>query len=893
MINLKINGKDVQAKPGMTILQVADANGIRIPRLCYHAALKPIGCCRLCVVEVKPGPPRPSPACTTPVADNMEVITHSEQLDHYRREVLQLLLVNHALDCPICDKAGECELQNLTRELKIDTQPYQAVPLVPKYDDRSPLIERYPDRCVNCERCVRICRDWVGAAALYFDNRGYRTTVTAGAHVMDCEHCGSCVAVCPTGALINDTFKYKARAWELEKQVAICPYCGGGCHIILNTKEGRLKRITSSVTEPVNGIMLCNRGRFSMDILEHPERLTQPLIRKNGSLEPVGWEEAFDFVVDRLRAVIDKHGPEAVAGVGSPRSSNEANYLFQKFCRLAIGTPHIDSAASLDHQNILRALMEGIGAPIITKEPQSEQQEGRIREIHGFPLAVGTLDDLRRADALLILGTDVKKEMTPYGWQINQAQVNNQLKNLMVVGPKKNRFRFQAQLNAYCRPGSSGQVVLGILKVLLSDSKNKELFEGFRGGEKLSVYLQGIEWAKLEAITGLATSDFQRIAQTLIGAKNPSLIVGEDATGQENSYVIGQYIANLSLIVGKKLKIHLAAEKANTQGCSDMGVSPDWLPGYVSPEKAEQFESVWKKKAPKTRGMNLRDIIGAAAGEGNRPIRGLFVLGSNLLPVLPDRERTEKALEGLEFLVCQEVFLNETAAMADCVLPALTTVETPGTLTNTEMRVQVQKGKAFCEGPKPDWEILQELSNRMGYTMNYAHAAEIFREITQVFPYYDQYPFDKIPEEGFWWQCLHLAKMGSMQWKRKFDPSLEVAVPELTPPPQPSETYPYLLALGKSLFQSGTMSRYGHGATLLEKEGVVRLHPEDAAQLGVSDGEKVTLVTHKGKLDVPVTVDHRVPRGVVQATTHFSDLQIQRITENGNLTPVRIEVKKG
>ncbi len=895
MISLTINGIEVQGKPGSTILEVADANGIRIPRLCHHASLNAIGCCRLCVVDVKPGPPKPVPACTTQIADKMQVTTHTEQIDRYRRELLQLILMNHVLDCPICDKGGECELQNLTRELKIKDQQFQAVKLVPEYDDRSPLIERYPDRCVNCERCIRVCRERVGAGALYFNNRGYRTVVTAGAKTMSCEHCGSCVAVCPTGALIDKGFKYEARAWELDRQAAICSYCGGGCHVVLNTRKGELKRVTSSKDEPVNGILICSRGRFSLDALQHPQRLTEPMIRKNGALEPVSWQEALEFVAGKVRELVKSHGPEAIAGVGSPRSSNEANYLFQKMCRLAIGTPNIDSTASLDHQKLLRAFVQVLGAPEILYGPDSGSAEKKINELRGFQLGLGCLDDLRQADMVLVVGADVKKEMPPYAWAINRGRLEKQLKNLCVVSSRKTRFRSKAQINAYCKPGSSGYVLVGILKAFLADSsiKKGQPLE-YAQKQKFHKHLDSIPWTEIEAASGIRMAECRDIALALKEASNPSLILGLDLSGVVGGEDLARYVADLMLVFGRKLKVHLTAEKANTQGCSDMGVAPDWLPGYVSPQDAANIEAAWGKAVPKSNGLSLRETMLAAAGEGPSAIRGLLVLGSDLLASLPDRDLTEKALGNLDLLVCQDVFLNETAARAHCVLPAFGSLETPGTLTSTELRVQAQKGTAFVQGPKPDWAIIQDLSNQLGYAMRYNGAAEIFDEIRRVFPYYDQASFEDLEGEGFWWNRLHLSKLGSTSWKRKLNPSLIPVTPGLPAAAKTNDRYPFMLHIGKSLFQSGTMSRYGWGSSKLEEEGKVWMNPDDALSLGIAEGDRVSVISEKGALSAPVGLDRRVASGVVQATAHFSDLQIHRLTRDGNMASVRIEkVKEG
>ena len=321
MVNLTIDGQAIQAKPGSTILEVAKENGIFIPFLCYHPALKPIGSCRICVVDVKPGPPRPIPACATPVTEGMEVVTNTPRLAALRQELMKLVLINHALECPICDKGGECELQNLTHALAVPTVDLDAVKLPPNPDYVSQMVERHPDRCVTCGRCVRICRDRVGAMAINFTLRGYFTELASGAQPLDCEFCGSCIDICPVGALINKQFKYRARAWEVAKTEIACPFCGGGCTYQVHTKDGRIMRVLNE-----DSVLLCGRGRFGWPVVESDDRLKTPLIKENGKFREASWDEALDLVAAKFKETVEAGGAKAVYGVGSPRATNEANY---------------------------------------------------------------------------------------------------------------------------------------------------------------------------------------------------------------------------------------------------------------------------------------------------------------------------------------------------------------------------------------------------------------------------------------------------------------------------------------------------------------------------------------------------------------------------------------
>jgi predicted molibdopterin-dependent oxidoreductase YjgC len=482
MVNLTIDGRAIQAEPGKTILEVAKENGIFIPYLCYHPALKPIGSCRICVVEVKPGPPRPIPACATTVTEGMEVVTNSERVQAIRKELMKLVLINHALDCPICDKGGECELQDLTHALGVGSVDLEAEPIAPAIDYVSRLIERHPDRCVTCGRCVRLCRDHVGAMAINFMHRGYYTELGSGLVPLDCEFCGSCVDICPVGALINKVFKYSARAWEVERTDTVCSFCGGGCTYQVHTRDGKILRVVNE-----DSVILCGRGRFGFPVVHAEDRLKTPLIKENGTFREATWEEALDFTAQRLKVLIDEAGPGAVYGVGSPRATNEANYLFQKFFRAGLGTNNLDNPARLHYLKAVQALaqvfgwpeLSGVSAPAAKAEPfHSPLQAAEGAQLSGFAAVLGTLKELPQADLALVVGTDVTPEMPPLGWALMQAVPRDTFK-LVVANPRQTKFDRYATVSLRYKPGAERFLVAGLLKAMLA--ANPELRPGPSG----------------------------------------------------------------------------------------------------------------------------------------------------------------------------------------------------------------------------------------------------------------------------------------------------------------------------------------------------------------------------------------------------------------------------
>jgi|UniRef100_A0A7C5EPH7 predicted molibdopterin-dependent oxidoreductase YjgC len=878
MVNLTIDGRPIQAEKGKTILEVAKENGIFIPYLCYHPALKPIGACRICVVEVKPGPPRPLPACATYVAEGQEIVTNSERVLAIRQELAKLVLINHALDCPICDKGGECELQDLIHALGVGEVDYEAVKLPPNIDYVSRLIERHPDRCVTCGRCVRLCRDHVGAMAINFMNRGYFTELGSGLLPLDCEFCGSCVDICPVGALINKVFKYRARAWEVTKTETVCPFCGGGCTYQVHTKNGRIVRVVNEDT-----VLLCGRGRFGFPVLESEDRVRTPLIKENGNFREATWDEALAYTATRLKEILDEAGPGALYGVGSPRATNEANYLFQKFFRAGLGTNNLDNPGRLHYLKAVSALAQVFGWPELTgvsgpsaKAPafNSPYQVGDGAQGRGFTFALGTLAELPKADLALLIGTDITPELPPLGWALMEARQRDTFK-LINANPRQTKFDRYADLTLHYKPGAERLLLAGLLKAMLQARPDLAPTITAQGFEDFKETLKKDSLKEYAKKAGVEEGHLKEAAALLLSAQAPALIFGTEVLGQDKGEQTALALADLYLLIGRPgtpgSKLYPVAEKANTRGVCEVGVLPDRLPGYL-PLSADQAPAFFGGKPVAPAGPTLLEMLDLLeAGDAAAP-QALYALGGDLLRFLPNRNRVEKLLRKLRFIVVQDAFLTETAKLADVVLPVAVHAEQEGTYLSSGGRLGRLQQALSPNGVRPDWQIIMDLSNRLGFRMTYRSPAHIFQELAGNLPLWAGLA------PGLALPCPAVG----VNLTGKFEPfDQDISLPGRRP---------FTLIIGKSLQHSGSFTTHEPGGTLqVTPQGYIALSSEDATALDLKEGDLVRITSSQGEVTAPVKFSLDLPAGLAFMPEHFAEPAAHRLTLNSNLVRVTIQ----
>ncbi|PKN13005.1 MAG: NADH-quinone oxidoreductase subunit G [Deltaproteobacteria bacterium HGW-Deltaproteobacteria-4] len=668
MITLKINGQTVQIEKDATILAAAEKTGIRIPTLCYLKKVSPTGACRICVVDVK-GAEKPMASCHTPAEEGMEVTTESPRLSKIRKQVIELLLVNHPLDCPVCDAAGECELQNICYEHDVTTQPFVAEDVNADAITGWPLIEQVPNRCVMCEKCVKVCHEVIGADALCVNLKGDRAFIDK--NLAKCEFCGNCVQVCPTGTMISKPFKFQARGWELSKVPSTCTSCGSQCQIELNVKNNRLFRVTSTDGVTCNDGNLCFNGFFGSDYVHSPLRLTAPLLKSGNRQRRVDWDEALNAAATALQS-------GKVAGIAGNRLTNEEAFLFQHLFHQGLGCNDFDSESRFGIQRAYDLLQTHFG-----------MQGGTFG-----------LDRIAAASAVLVIGADPTAEAPAVDWLTQQACRKNDGK-MVVVNARTIKLSQYANVPMTCRPGSEG-IVAGALARLILDQGLADsgwLAAKVANLAELRAALAGVNIDQAAAACGVSRALLEEAAELLGRAPSVAIVFGGDIYRESQFAGTIGAILNLALISGalqgESGGLYPIGAGANSQGLLKMGVASDLFPGG--------------QKAP-TSGRDLGEILVAIeTGE----VRTLFVTGANPL-AFPESGRWQKALAQLDSLIVQDCLASELTDMAQIVLPGASFVEKSGTVTSSAHKISTLAAAIAPVGSaRPDQQILGDLLARI------------------------------------------------------------------------------------------------------------------------------------------------------------------------------------
>ncbi|MGN6758982.1 MAG: molybdopterin-dependent oxidoreductase [Thermomicrobiales bacterium] len=887
MITCTIDGKQVQVPEGTLALEAARMNGIDVPNFCYEPTLRPWGSCRMCIIEIHGRRNYTDTGCSTPMREGMEISTHSPACIQARQDMTRFFLIDHSLDCPVCDKSGECKMQDATYEYNVYSNAFRRPKRAEEMRTYSPLISYKLDRCVICSQCVRVCDEIIGATAIVMAERTFNSEVVVafGNALADtkCTHCGNCIAVCPVGAFLDRN--YSDHEWKLDRTITTCHYCGVGCTIDARTVSGDLTRMDGVMYEGVNHGYLCVKGRWAYDYAQHPDRLKRPLIRRGNRFEETSWDEALGYLALHLGEFRDG----SFYGVGSTKATNEEAYLFQLFTRVVMGTNNLDSVARYTQAPWQRAFQQSFGLAATTNE-------------------IGEVRDMK---CLLVIGANAPETHAVASYWMNVAvKTHGDPAGLIVIDPQWNLLCDVANVWLRPKPGTDSVLLNGMAKYILDEGlANLPFIEARTGGfDDWKATLADFTLESVAEITGVPAEQIALAARIYAtgydhqegdGWGPSGAFFGAGLTQQRGGVDNVLALNNLALVTGNVGRefagVNTFVGDNNTQGASDMGVAPHRLPGWASVTDAEaraRCEELWLSRwapgagqppaLPQEAGFTLSELPGALE---RGQVRALWVQGEDLLGVAPDQERMERALERAAFVVVQDMFLTPTAQLADVVLPAASGYEKDGTYTNLERRVQrVRRAVPPMGNSRPDWQVFLELAQRFGYDLPYRHPSQIMDEIAAMAPDYAGINYRRIEQSGLHWPVpaadhpgtptLHLDRFATADGKAQFVPARFITPSETT-----DTEYPLVLQTGASLYHwdSGERTRRSTGPIALESEPTVTINPADAAAASVRDGELVRVTSRHGAVSVRARVNTELPAGVIHLDVHWPQAPFNRV----------------
>ena len=851
-ITIVLNGVEVSGYPGTSILDLARESGVYIPTLCHDPNLPAAGACRLCLVEDEHNGALMA-SCVAPISPGMVINTNSPRVVEHRKKILKLMLASHPDSCLVCDKGNRCQLRKLAAEMGIGLVEFQRIPQPDVIEEVNPFIERDLSKCIMCGKCIRVDQELVVEGAIDYVHRG--TAVRAATlndmplEKSECTFCGACVAVCPTGALMEKERVYTGTAPAMV--TTVCPYCGCGCTLSLGVKDGRVVYARPAAEGPVNRGTLCVRGGYGYDFIHSPERLRRPLVKVNGEFKEVTWEEALTRASDGLKRIKETHGADALAIFGSSKGTNEENYIMQRFARGVLGTNNIDNGSCLYNA----ASRMGLGATL------------------GYAGTTGSLASLERSRGIMVIGADPEVSAPAIAYAIKRA-ARFKGAELIVVDPRRTPLTQFAHLWLRPRVGTDVALLNGLARVILDEKRLDEEFvtrmtDNFTGWAKS---LEAFTPAYVEEVTGIPRKDVPLAARMLAGAEQASIVYGNGITQQANGTGAVIAIANLAMLTGnagRRGGIFALQRENNAHGACDMGALPAFLPGYQSVDDAQnrkKFEERWNVRLPAHPGLSALEMMESAGG---RKVKGMFIMGENPVASFPQSAQVKQALSSLDFLVVADMFPTETARLASVILPAASFAEKEGTFTNFEGRIQrVRKAIEPAGDSLPDGEIVRRLAGMMGSPMPYTSPQQVMDEIEEMVPFYHHFAYSDVDTMGLDLSDVEGNTPGTRRLHKGMFPS---GFGRFSPveylPPQGIATngYPFTLMVGSSRYHFGTGSRSSRSARLkrFSPEAFLEISPADSRDTGIGDGDKVKVISAQGELVTSTRVSDTLPRGLL------------------------------
>jgi formate dehydrogenase major subunit len=906
LVKLTIDDRVVEVPQGTTIWEAARTLGLEIPVLCHDTRLAPVGVCRMCVVDV--GERTLVASCVRPCEEGMEVHTATSEVEGHRRVLTELLMADQpaAADDARHTALADNQLRALAERYEARFEHFPSVHARGQ-DPSSPVIAVDHQACILCDRCIRACDELQNNEVLGRTGKGYTAGIAFDLGVpmaeSTCVSCGECAAVCPTGALVDKALGLELRPRDQLEQVdSVCPYCGVGCALTYHVdREANRVVFAEGRESPGNQQRLCVKGRYGWDYASHPQRLTVPLIRRedaypkgalskdvrgdhDGRRKPGGlvdydevmpsfreatWDEALDLVAAKLSGIRDAHGGGTLAGFGSAKCSNEEAYLFQKLVRAAFGTNNVDHCTRLCHASSVAALMEGIGSGAVTT----------------------TYGDIANAGAALIAGSNTTSNHPVAATFFKEARKLGT--KLIVVDPRRSEIASHADWYCRTKPGTDVAFYNAMMQVIIEEgladdeyiARHTENYDALR--EMVAKYTP----ERAAKICGVPADTIREVAIAFAKA-GPAIIywgmgISQHVYGTNNA----RCLIALALLTGNVGRsgsgLHPLRGQNNVQGASDAGLIPMVYPDYQSvedPEIRAKFERAWGRELDPKAGLTVVEITsGALSGD----VRGMYIMGENPFLSDPNANKVRKALSNLDFLVVQDIFLTETAEFADVILPASSYFEKEGTYTNTDRRVQVGRPALQLPGEaRLDWQIISEVSTRMGYPMAYTSASEIFDEFAGLTGAYATFDHGNLGPTGKLWPnpnpeeddgpvVLFGDGFPTPSGRAKFVPVEWTAAREL-----PDDAYPLVLNTGRLLehWHTGSMTRRTRALDAIEPEAFVMMHPDDAAERGIEEGANVEVASRRGRVHCRVRLADGECEGAIFMPFHFREAAANLLT---------------
>jgi formate dehydrogenase major subunit len=879
VVTLTIDGSQVTVPVGTSVMRAAAENAINIPKLCATDSLEPFGSCRLCLVEIEGRRGYPA-SCTTPVEAGMVVRTQSSKLQQLRKGVMELYISDHPLDCLTCPANGNCELQDMAgvtglREVRYGYEGENHLQL--KKDESNPYFTFDSSKCIVCNRCVRACEETQGTFALTISGRGFDARVAAsqGDSFMEseCVSCGACVEACPTATLTEKSVIWLGQGEH--KITTTCAYCGVGCSLDAEMKGNEVVRMVPTKNGKANEGHACVKGRFAWGYATHKDRITKPMIRAKitDPWREVSWDEALDYAASEFKRIQAKHGVDAIGGIVSSRCTNEEGYLVQKLVRAAFGNNNVDTCARVCHSPTGYGLKQTLGESAGTQ----------------------TFKSVEQADVILVIGANPTD-----GHPVFASRMKRRLREgakLIVIDPRRIDLvkspHIEAQFHLQLRPGTNVAMVSALAHVIVTEGLMDEAFIAARCDAH--AFAQWRDFVarpenspeQMESVTGVPAQQVRDAARLFATGGNGAIYYGLGVTehAQGSTAVMG--IANLAMATGNigrdGVGVNPLRGQNNVQGSCDIGSFPHELPGYrhVSDTTVRmQFEAAWGVELQAEPGLRIPNMFDAAL-DGS--FMGLYCQGEDIVQSDPNTQHVTSALAAMECIVVQDIFLNETAKYAHVLLPGSSFLEKDGTFTNAERRISRVRKVMPPKAGYADWEVTVALSNRLGYPMDYQHPSEIMAEIARLTPTFAGVSYARLDKAGsLQWPCNDLAPDGTptmhmdtfVRGKGRFIITQYVATDEKV-----TRKYPLILTTGRIL------SQYNVGAQTRRTENVrwhaedrLEIHPHDAEERGIEDGEWVGIHSRAGETVLRAQVTERMQPGVVYTTFHFPESGANVIT---------------